>query len=157
MAEVRLPDGRELQVEPGDRARDVVERIGPRLARDAVVAKLNGRGRRPRCAGRGRRGFRGRYERLAGGSVRTAALDGPRYGAGHTGTLSGEQAHHRASDRERLLLRHRDGGHDLRRRPAAHRGEDAGDLRAGPSRKLRAGLQGARLRSSTRIIRTSWS
>ena len=42
MAEVRLPDGRELHVEPGERARDVVERIGPRLARDAVVAKLNG-------------------------------------------------------------------------------------------------------------------
>jgi threonyl-tRNA synthetase len=42
MAEVRLPDGRELEVEPGERARDVVERIGPRLARDAVVAKLNG-------------------------------------------------------------------------------------------------------------------
>lgn len=42
MAEVRLPDGRELYVEPGERARDVVERIGPRLARDAVVAKLNG-------------------------------------------------------------------------------------------------------------------
>ncbi len=42
MAEVRLPDGRELEVEPGERARDVVERIGPRLARDAVVAKLDG-------------------------------------------------------------------------------------------------------------------
>ena len=42
MAEVRLPDGRELEVEPGERAGDVVERIGPRLARDAVVAKLNG-------------------------------------------------------------------------------------------------------------------
>ncbi len=42
MAEVRLPDGRELEVEPGERARDVIERIGPRLARDAVVAKLNG-------------------------------------------------------------------------------------------------------------------
>ncbi len=42
MAEVRLPDGRELEVEPGEKARDVIERIGPRLARDAVVVKLNG-------------------------------------------------------------------------------------------------------------------
>jgi threonyl-tRNA synthetase len=42
MMEVRLPDGRGLEIEPGDRARDVVERIGPRLARDAVAAKLNG-------------------------------------------------------------------------------------------------------------------
>ncbi len=43
MAAVRLPDGKELEIEPGERARDVAERIGPRLARDAVVAKLDGR------------------------------------------------------------------------------------------------------------------
>ena len=43
MAAVKLPDGRELTVEPGEKARDVAERIGKRLARDAVVAKLDGR------------------------------------------------------------------------------------------------------------------
>jgi threonyl-tRNA synthetase len=43
MAAVRLPDGNELEIQPGDRARDVAERIGPRLLRDAVVAKLDGR------------------------------------------------------------------------------------------------------------------
>src|SRR5215216_4665458 len=43
MAAVRLPDGNELEIEPGERAGDVAERIGPRLARDAVVAKLDGR------------------------------------------------------------------------------------------------------------------
>jgi threonyl-tRNA synthetase len=42
MAAVRLPDGKELPVEPGERAREVAEKIGKRLARDAVVAKLNG-------------------------------------------------------------------------------------------------------------------
>jgi len=42
MAAVRLPDGRELAVESGEKARDVAQKIGPRLARDAVVAKLNG-------------------------------------------------------------------------------------------------------------------
>ena len=42
MAAVRLPDGKELPVEPGERARDVAEKISKRLARDAVVAKLNG-------------------------------------------------------------------------------------------------------------------
>jgi threonyl-tRNA synthetase len=42
MPAVRLPDGRALDVGPGERARDVAERIGKRLARDAVVAKLNG-------------------------------------------------------------------------------------------------------------------
>src|ERR671932_721098 len=42
MAAVRLPDGRELAVEPGEKARDVAGKIGPRLLRDAVVAKLNG-------------------------------------------------------------------------------------------------------------------
>ncbi len=43
MAGVRLPDGREFAVETGDRAIDIAERIGPRLARDAVVARLDGR------------------------------------------------------------------------------------------------------------------
>ena len=43
MAAVRLPDGKELEIEPGERALDVAARIGPRLARDAVVAKLDGK------------------------------------------------------------------------------------------------------------------
>ena len=43
MAAVKLPDGRELAVEPGEKAREVAERIGKRLARDAVVARLDGR------------------------------------------------------------------------------------------------------------------
>src|ERR671916_3248997 len=42
MAAVRLPDGRELPVMPGEKARDVAEKIGKRLAHDAVVARLNG-------------------------------------------------------------------------------------------------------------------
>jgi threonyl-tRNA synthetase len=42
MAALKLPDGRELTVEPGEKAREVAEKIGKRLARDAVVAKLNG-------------------------------------------------------------------------------------------------------------------
>src|SRR3712207_6689565 len=43
MAAVRLPDGGELEIKAGAKARDVAEAIGPRLARDAVVAKLDGR------------------------------------------------------------------------------------------------------------------
>jgi threonyl-tRNA synthetase len=43
MAAVRLPDGNHLEIQPGDRARDVAERIGPRQLRDAVVAKLDGK------------------------------------------------------------------------------------------------------------------
>jgi len=42
VAAVRLPDGKELPVEPGEKVRDVVAKIGPRLLRDAAVAKLNG-------------------------------------------------------------------------------------------------------------------
>jgi threonyl-tRNA synthetase len=42
MASVKLPDGKQLEIEPGEKARDVVEKIGKRLARDAVVAKLDG-------------------------------------------------------------------------------------------------------------------
>ena len=43
MATVRLPDGKELEVDSGERLEDVARRIGPRLAREAVVARLNGR------------------------------------------------------------------------------------------------------------------
>jgi threonyl-tRNA synthetase len=43
MAAVRLPDGKELEIQPGEKARDVAERIGGRLLRDAVVVKLDGR------------------------------------------------------------------------------------------------------------------
>ena len=42
MASVKLPDGKQLEIEPGKKARDVAEKIGKRLARDAVVAKLDG-------------------------------------------------------------------------------------------------------------------
>ena len=42
MAAVKLPDGRELEVESGEKARDVAGKIGARLARDALVAKLDG-------------------------------------------------------------------------------------------------------------------
>ena len=42
MASVKLPDGKQLEIGPGENARDVAEKIGKRLARDAVVAKLNG-------------------------------------------------------------------------------------------------------------------
>ena len=42
MAAVKLPDGRELELEAGESALDVAGKIGARLARDAVVAKVNG-------------------------------------------------------------------------------------------------------------------
>jgi threonyl-tRNA synthetase len=42
MASVKLPDGKQLEIEPGEKAREVAEKIGKRLARDAVVAKLDG-------------------------------------------------------------------------------------------------------------------
>ena len=42
MPSVSLPDGKQLEVEPSARARDVVQSIGPRLARAAVAAKLDG-------------------------------------------------------------------------------------------------------------------
>ena len=42
MASVKLPDGKQLEIEPGEKARAVAEKIGKRLARDAVVAKLDG-------------------------------------------------------------------------------------------------------------------
>jgi len=43
MASVKLPDGKQLEIEPGEKARDVAAKIGKRLAREAVVAKLDGR------------------------------------------------------------------------------------------------------------------
>ena len=43
MAAVRLPDGKELPAEPGDRVMDVADRIGSRLAQAALAGKLDGR------------------------------------------------------------------------------------------------------------------
>lgn len=43
MIKVTLPDGKELELEDGATPRDVAERIGPRLAKAAVAAKVNGR------------------------------------------------------------------------------------------------------------------
>jgi threonyl-tRNA synthetase len=42
MASVKLPDGKQLEIDPGEKALNVAEKIGKRLARDAVIAKLNG-------------------------------------------------------------------------------------------------------------------
>ena len=43
MASVKLPDGKQLEIGPNEKAHDVAEKIGKRLARDAVAAKLEGR------------------------------------------------------------------------------------------------------------------
>ncbi|MEX2281188.1 MAG: threonine--tRNA ligase [Gemmatimonadota bacterium] len=42
MIKITLPDGKILEFEPGSTVRDVAERIGPRLAKAALGAKLNG-------------------------------------------------------------------------------------------------------------------
>jgi threonyl-tRNA synthetase len=43
MLKVRLPDGKVLEVPPRARAKDVAEKIGPRLAKAAIAAEVNGR------------------------------------------------------------------------------------------------------------------
>ena len=42
MIQVKLPDGSVKGFPEGSRARDVAAAIGPRLAKDAVAAKING-------------------------------------------------------------------------------------------------------------------
>src|SRR5262245_28971271 len=42
MIKVTLPDGKVLEVEPGTEVRAVAERIGPRLAKAALAAKVDG-------------------------------------------------------------------------------------------------------------------
>ncbi len=44
MAEVTLtlPDGKELKVEKGSTCLEAVGKIGPRLAKDAIAARLDG-------------------------------------------------------------------------------------------------------------------
>jgi threonyl-tRNA synthetase len=42
MIKVTLPDGKVLEVEPGTQVRAVAERIGPRLAKAALAAKIDG-------------------------------------------------------------------------------------------------------------------
>ncbi len=43
MLKVKLPDGKVLEVPPSARVKDVAEKIGPRLAKAAVAAEVNGR------------------------------------------------------------------------------------------------------------------
>ncbi|RME86776.1 MAG: TGS domain-containing protein, partial [Zetaproteobacteria bacterium] len=43
MIRVRLPDGSERSLPDGATAKELAEAIGPRLARDAVAARVNGR------------------------------------------------------------------------------------------------------------------
>ena len=43
MIEVRLPDGRSISVPRGSSVQDVARAVGPRLAKDAIAGKINGR------------------------------------------------------------------------------------------------------------------
>ncbi|MFA5423202.1 MAG: threonine--tRNA ligase [Phycisphaerae bacterium] len=42
MVKVKLPDGSQMEVAPGTTAEQIAEKIGPRLAKAAVAAKING-------------------------------------------------------------------------------------------------------------------
>ena len=42
MAKIRLPDGKVLETAPGSSVADVAQQIGPRLAKAAVAARLDG-------------------------------------------------------------------------------------------------------------------
>ncbi len=84
-----------------------------------------------------------------------------RDGRGRAGAVARHPGHHRPRDRERLLLRLRQGGALPPRRPRAHRGQDARDRR--PQRALHQGALEPRAtpRPSSRrrasCSRSSWS
>ena len=84
MASVKLPDGKQLEIEPGEKARDVAEKIGKRLARDAVVAKLDGELIDLDAPLNGGGDFEVVTKRVRRGPRGPASLDGARDGAGYT-------------------------------------------------------------------------
>ena len=126
MPNLRLPDGTTVNLPEG-------EPVGSALPPGAIAARVDGVLRdlvvRPRGRRRGRAGRRADRRRAAC----PPALDRARPGPGGLPAVAGHQARHRPDDRRRLLLRPRDPGARLGRRPAADRGDDAGDRRRGPA------------------------
>ena len=93
--------------------------------------------RRPGRPDRGRRLRQDRHPHRSRGAGADPARRRARDGGGRAGAVARHPGHHRPRDRERLLLRLRQGGALPPRRSRAHRGQDARDRR--PQRALHQG------------------
>ena len=140
---VVLPDNSELELPDGASGLDAARAIGPKLAEQAVLAKVERRAARPAAAARRRRPDpapdHARHER-----PRRALRPPPFVGAparrGGAAALPGREGRDRPADRERLLLR-------LRLPRADHRGGPRADRGGGRSARSRRAASGRARRS----------
>ena len=139
------------------RRRDAAQAIGPRLAKAAVAARVNGTlvDTSHACSHDGDTP-RHRHGRLAGGPRRHAPLRVARHGAGHPAPVPGHQVRHRPDHRERLLLRLPVPGAHRRGRPGAHREGDGQDRLRGPGALERRRGAAARGEPSS-LFRAAWT
>ena len=132
---ITLPDGSVRSLPEGATGADLAASIGPRLAKDAVVVEVDGEPRdltAPLADGDvGSHRDRPRPRR----PPPPPTLDRPRPRPGRARAVAGGHVRRRTRHRQRLLLRLRAAGrsHVHRRRPRAHRREDARDHRRRPA------------------------
>ena len=139
---ITLPDGSTRTVPAGTTLRAIAEGIGPRLAKDALAGKIDGKVvdlAAPVAAGREGR------DRDAEVSRRARALpplDGPPDGQRGQAPLPDGPDRHRAGDRERLLLRLQPGAALHAGGPRGDRGRDEEDRRRGQPGRAARDVQG---------------
>ena len=124
---VVLPDNSELELPAGATGLDAARAIGPKLAEQAVLVRVDGQRPGPAAAARRRRADPAPDDARQGRPRR--ALRAPPFlrapaRRGRPPPLSGREDRDRAADRERLLLRLRVPGADPRGGPRADRGRD---------------------------------
>ena len=127
MIQLTFPDNSVRDFDPGITGREVAEGISKSLAKKAVAMALDGDACRPRRSDRSRRADRDRHPRRSARAGTDPPRRRPRDGRGRAGALSRHAGHHRAGDRERLLLRFLPQRAVHHGRPAGDREEDARD------------------------------
>ena len=168
-----LPDGKVLELPDGSSALDAARAIGPRLAEQAVLARVDGEPRDLRLPRARRRRAADPHDprpRGPGRAVRPAPLGGPPPRGGRAPPPPRRQGGDRAARGERLLLRLRVPGADprggprrrSRRRSRASSPRDApgSGQRSAATRRAhgsRPRASGTRSSSSTRPTATSRS
>ena len=130
MISLTFPDGSSRDFKPGVTGRDVAESISKSLGKKAVAMALDGKVKDLAEPIKARRQDPHSHPRRSGSSRAHPSRRRPCDGRGRAGALSRHASHHRAGDRERLLLRLRQARAVYAGRPAGHRSQDARDRRA---------------------------
>ena len=139
---VVLPDASELELPDGATGIEAARAIGPKLAEQAVLARVDGVDARPSPPALGGRAGPVPDDARHSGSrcaLRAPPLDRPLARRGGHAPVSRRQDRDRPTDRGRLLLRLRVSRADLRGRSGRYRGGDAPRDRGGSRMDARGG------------------